>query len=325
MKKKLLATLSMAMLLAVGVVGCSSGTATTNGGAQEEAAQEENKTVVVTDQTGGEVEVPVNPEKVVVLDYGSLDILTKLGVEPVALPKGSLPSYLDKYKDEKYVDLGSLKTFDIEKINEVEPDLIIIEGRQASQIEDLKKIAPVLYLGTANQNMFASAENNAKILGQVFEKEDGVASELDSINKRLEAINAKVKETNATALMTMFNEGKLSVFGEGSRYDMVYSKFGFTVSDTTIESSTHGQSISFEYIKEKNPDYLIVLDRGSATGGETQKSVKEEIENELVKTTKAYENGNIVYVNPQAWYVGGSGIMAIDTVLSDIETALDIK
>lgn len=317
MKKKFLATLGMAMLLAVGVVGCSTGNTNT-----EEAVQEENKTVVVTDQKG-EVEVPVNPKNVVVLDYGSLDIMTKLGVEPVALPKGSLPSYLDKYKDEKYIDVGSLKEFDLEKINEAEPDLIIIEGRQQEKYEDLKKIAPVLYLGTANSDIFASVENNAKILGQVFEQEESVSSELESITKRLEAINAKVKETNANALMTMFNEGSLSVFGTGSRYDMVYSKFGFTVADTTIESSNHGQNISFEYIKEKNPDYLLVLDRGAITG--VQASVKETIENELVKTTKAYQNGNIVYVNPQAWYVGGSGIMAIDTILSDMETALKIK
>ncbi len=315
MKKRFLTALSMAMLLAVGAVGCS--TATT-----EEAPKEENKTVVVTDQKG-DVEVSVNPKNVVVLDYGSLDIMTKLGIEPVALPKGSLPSYLDKYKDDKYVDLGSLKEFDLEKINEVEPDLIIIEGRQESYYEDLKKIAPVLYLGTANSDIFASVENNAKVLGKVFDKEEGVTTELENINKRLEAVNAKVKENNATALMTMFNEGSLSVYGEGSRYDMVYSKFGFTPADTQIEASTHGQNISFEYLKEKNPDYLFVLDRGAITGA--QASVKETVENELIKTTKAYENGHIIYVNPQAWYVGGSGIMAIDTIISDMETALNIK
>ncbi len=123
--------------------------------------------------------------------------------------------------------------------------------------------------------------------------------------------------------MTMFNEGSLSVYGEGSRYDMVYSKFGFTPADTQIEASTHGQNISFEYLKEKNPDYLFVLDRGAITGA--QASVKETVENELIKTTKAYENGHIIYVNPQAWYVGGSGIMAIDTIISDMETALNIK
>ncbi|EOR27800.1 periplasmic binding protein [Clostridium sartagoforme AAU1] len=317
MKKRLAAILSMVMLLLVGVVGCTSGDKST-----KDSAKEEKKTVVVTDQKG-EVEVPVNPKNVVVLDYGSLDIMTKLEVEPVALPKGSLPAYLDKYKDDKYVDLGSLKEFDLEKINEVEPDLIIIEGRQESYYEDLKKIAPVLYLGTANSDIFASAENNAKVLGKVFAKEEGVTTELGNINKRLEAVNAKVKENNSTALMTMFNEGSLSVYGTGSRYDMVYSKFGFTPADTQIEASNHGQNISFEYLKEKNPDYLFVLDRGAITG--TQASVKEAVENELMKTTKAYKDGHIVYVNPQAWYVGGSGIMAIDTIISDVEAALGIK
>ena len=320
MKKKIITILSTVMLLAVGVVGC--GNANSGEGNNSGAQAEENKTVVVTDQKG-EVEVPVNPKNVVVLDYGSLDIMTKLGVEPVALPKGSLPEYLSKYKDEKYVDLGSLKEFDLEKINATEPDLIIIEGRQASYYEDLKKIAPVLYLGTVDNDVFASAENNAKILGQVFEQEDGVTAELEALNKRREAVKAKVEENNSTALMTMFNEGSLSVYGLSSRYDMVYSKFGFKVSDETIESSNHGQEISFEYIKEKNPDYLFVLDRGAITGA--QASVKEAIENELIKTTKAYQDGKIVYVDPQAWYVGGSGLMAIDTIISDMEKAVGIN
>jgi iron complex transport system substrate-binding protein len=316
MKKKIITILSTVMLLAVGVVGCTNG----NSGTQNKV--EENKTIVVTDQKG-EVEVPVNPKNVVVLDYGSLDIMTKLGVEPVALPKGSLPGYLAQYKDEKYVDLGALKEFDLEKINAAEPDLIIIEGRQESFYEDLKKIAPVLYLGTAKSDIFASAENNAKILGQVFNNEKGVTSELESLTKRVEAVKAKVEENKSTALMTMFNEGSLSVYGLGSRYDMVYSKFGFTVSDEAIESSNHGQEISFEYIKEKNPDYLFVLDRGAITGA--QASVKEAVENELIKTTKAYQDGKIVYVEPQAWYVGGSGLMAIDTIISDMEKAVGIK
>ncbi|WP_066890770.1 siderophore ABC transporter substrate-binding protein [Clostridium nigeriense] len=317
MKKKFIAILGMVMALSIGIMGCSNKGTESNG-----VAQDENKTVVVTDQNG-EVEVPVNPKNVVVLDYGSLDIMNKLGVEPVALPKGSLPEYLSQYKDDKYVDLGSLKEFDLEKVNAAEPDLIIIEGRQEAYYEDLKKIAPVLYLGTVNNDIFASAENNAKILGKVFNKEEGVASELDSLNKRLEVVKSKVEENNSTALMTMFNEGSLSAYGLGSRYDMVYSKFGFKVVDETIESAKHGQEISFEYIKEKNPDYLLVLDRGAITGA--QASVKEAMENELVKTTKAYENGNIVYVEPQAWYVGGSGLMAIDTIISDMETAIGIK
>lgn len=319
MRKKIIAILGMVMALSVGVMGCTSNSAGTDSNV---AAQEENKTIVVTDQKG-EVEVPVNSKNVVVLDYGSLDIMSKLGVEPVALPKSSLPEYLSQYKDEKYIDLGGVKEFDLEKVNAAEPDLIIIEARQESYYEGLKKIAPVLYLGTVDNDIFASTENNAKILGQIFEKEDGINEELEALNKRVEAVKAKVEENNSTALMAMFNEGSLSAYGIGSRYDMVYSKFGFKVVDESIEASKHGQGISFEYIKEKNPDYLFVLDRGAITGA--QASVKETMENELIKTTKAYEDGHIVYVNPQAWYVGGSGLMAIDAIISDMETAVGIK
>ena len=316
MKKKIVAILGMVMALSVGIMGCSS-TSDTN------TNQESKKTIVVTDKNG-EVEVPVNPENVVVLDYGSLDIMNKLGVEPVALPKGSLPEYLSEYKDDKYVDLGGVKEFDLEKVNSAEPDLIIIEGRQESYYEDLKKIAPVLYLGTTVENdVFESAKMNSEILGKIFEKEDSVKSELEELDARIEAVKAKIEENNATALMVMYNEGSLSAYGLGSRYDMLYSKFGFKVVDETIESSNHGQGISFEYIKAKNPDYLFILDRGAITGA--QASVKEAMENELVKTTKAYENGNIVYVEPQAWYVGGSGLMAIDRIISDIEVAVGIK
>lgn len=319
MKKKIVAVLGMVMALSVGIMGCSSNGVETDG---EGAVQQESKTIVVTDQKG-EVEVPVNPKNVVVLDYGSLDIMSKLGVEPVALPKSALPSYLDKYKEDKYIDLGTLKEFDLEKINEAEPDLIIIERRQEAYYDDLKKIAPVLYLGTSNNDMFASVKSNSDILGKVFNNSQDIEIELENINNRLDEINKKVKESNMTALMTMFNEGSLSVYGEGSRYDMVYSKFGFIPVDNQIEASDHGQNISFEYLKEKNPDYLFVLDRGAVVG--SQESVKEAVENELVKTTKAYKEDKIIYVNPQAWYVGGSGFMAIDAILSDIENAVGIK
>lgn len=285
-----------------------------------QAAQGKEKTTVTVNDRKGSKEIPLNPEKVVVLDLGSLDIMTELGIEPIALPKNSLPSYLEKYKDNKYVDLGSLKEFNIEKINELKPDLIIIEGRQEASYEELSKIAPVLYLGTADGDIFGSLKYNLNVLGIVFNNKDIVTGKLDDINKRLDAINSKVKESNATALMTMFNEGSLSVYGEGSRYDMVYSKFGFTPADANIEVSNHGQNISFEYLKEKDADYLLVLDRGAVVGGQTP--AKEVVENELVKTTKAYKDGHIIYVNPQAWYIGGSGLMAVDTMLSEIEAAL---
>ena len=77
----------------------------------------------------------------------------------------------------------------------------------------------------------------------------------------------------------------------------------------------------FQDMLHKISDYLFVLDKGQITGSNAQPA-KEIVENELVKTTDTYKNGNIVYLDTQAWYVGGAGFKALDKMLSDIENAL---
>lgn len=287
----------------------------------ETPAHAQGELITVTDRNG-EVQVPFMPENVVVLDYGSIDIMNELGIEPVALPKGSLPSYLEKFKDEKYVDLGSLKTFDMEAIAAAQPDLIIIEGRQAEAIEELQKLAPTLLLGN-DGDYFASLERQAKAIGAIFGKDKEVEEKLSDIAKRKEELKEKTTALNANALFLMVNEGSYGAQGRDSRFGFVYKEFGFTPIDEAIESATHGQDVTNEYIKEMNPDYLIVLDRTYATGsGEGKATASETLENELVKTTDAYKNGKIIYVDPQAWYVGGPGFTAANIVLEDMEGAV---
>lgn len=280
----------------------------------------EKEVITVTDRNG-EVEVPKNPKVVVSLDYGSTDVLDKLGVEVAALPKKSLPSYLDKYKDDKYKDLGDLFEFSAETINELKPDLIIIEGRQQERFEELSKIAPTIYLGLDGTDHFGSLERNIDVLGKIFDKEDVANKELDTLKSRINAISEKVKADNLNALVTMVNEGSMSVYGNGSRFNSIYNEFGFKATDENIEVSKHGQSISSEYLVEKNPNYLFVLDKNVITGNESQ-TAKDIVENELVKTTDTYKDGHIVYLNPQAWYIGGAGLQATEIMIDDIEKAI---
>ena len=313
MKKKtgIIVGIIVVVLVALGIYGSKAGSKVENN---------TGKTVTVTDRKG-EKEVPFKPERVVVLDLGSLDIISEMGVEPVALPKKSLPSYLEKFKDEKYVDLGSLKEYDMEKISAAKPDLIIIEPRQEDAYDELSKIAPVVFLGTENNDHFASLEKNLNVLGKIFGNEDLAKEKLGTINDRVAAINKKVTGDKDSALVVMVSEGAMSVFGSGSRYGMVFDQFGFTPADQNIEVSGHGQSISNEYLKEKDAQYLFIIDRGAVTGS-TAQSAKEVVENELVKTTTAYKEGHIIYVNPQAWYVGGAGLLATDEILTEIENAI---
>lgn len=269
----------------------------------------------------GETKVKKKPEKVVVFDFGVLDSLDKLGVEVTGVPKANLPSYLEKYKDSKYENVGGLMEPDFEKINEIAPDLIVISGRQANSYEKFAEIAPTVYMGIDTKNYIDSFANNMKTLGKIFGKEKEVEKELESINKQIEAVKSKAEKTSGKALIVLTTGGKVSAYGPGSRFGIIHDVLGIKPVDANIEVSTHGQSISFEYIAEKNPDYLFVVDRDAVVAGKP--SAKQTIENELVKKTNAYKNNRIIYLNPNYWYLSGGGLISVTEMINEVEKGIE--
>lgn len=266
----------------------------------------------------GETEVPKNPSRVIVFDYGISDALNTLDVEIIGLPKSSLPSLLSKYEDSKYENVGSLKEPDMEKVYELKPDLIIMSGRLESYYEELNKIAPTIYLGVDNTDYLGSFKKNMETLGQIFDKEKEVKVQVAKVEEAIGKVNEKAEGVNA--LIALANDNAFSVYGEGSRFGIIHKEFGIEAVDKTIESSTHGQKASFEYILDKNPDYLFVIDRAAVTGGNT--SAKEMFDNEIIKKTDAYKNGNIVYLDAEVWYTISGGIESTQKMVDEVLEAL---
>ena len=266
----------------------------------------------------GETEVPKNPSRVIVFDYGIADALNTLDVEIIGLPKSSLPSLLSKYEDGKYENVGSLKEPDMEKVYELKPDLIIMSGRLESYYEELNKIAPTIYLGVDNTDYLGSFKKNMETLGQIFDKEKEVKTQVAKVEEAIGKVNEKAEGVNA--LIALVNDNAFSVYGEGSRFGIIHKEFGIEAVDKTIESSTHGQKASFEYILDKNPDYLFVIDRAAVTGGNT--SAKEMFDNEIIKKTDAYKNGNIVYLDADVWYTISGGIESTQKMVDEVLEAL---
>ncbi|HZG88403.1 siderophore ABC transporter substrate-binding protein [Paenibacillus sp.] len=286
------------------------------GTAEEPAAAAE---ITVTHQLG-ETVVPVNPAKVIVFDWGTLDTLDKLGVPVAGVPQsGSVPKYLEKYAGSDYANVGSLQEPDFEKIAEIDPDLILISGRQNAHYEELSKLAPTVFVGVDSKNYMESFKSNVTTLGQIFGKEDEVAAELTAVEKRIAELNAAVTASGKNALIVLTNEGNLSAYGTGSRFGIIHDVFGFAPVDPNIEVSTHGMSVTFEYIVEKNPDYLFVVDRNAVVAAEGAAPASALMENELVKNTKAYQDGNIIYLDPSFWYVSGGGLVSVPEMVKEVK------
>ena len=322
MKKTIISVISAIMLGAM-VVGCGNGSANSsdaNKGAASEAAAYE--AVTVKHQLG-EVTITEKPESVVVFDLGALDILDTLGVEVSGVVKSSLPDYLSAYNDDKYGDIGGLKEPDLEGIFELEPDLIIISGRQADFYEDLSEIAPTINVALDNSNYVESIKSNISTLADIFEVEDKASEVIAEIDSKVKEASEDIKSEaeGKKALVILANDGNISAYGPGSRFALV-DALGFEAVDATLDNSTHGQAIGYEYISEKNPDYLFVIDRSAAIGTEGASSAKQSLENDLVKSTNAYNEGNIIYLDATYWYLAGGGVNSLQSMIEEVHSAV---
>ncbi|CAG7644288.1 siderophore ABC transporter substrate-binding protein [Paenibacillus allorhizosphaerae] len=321
--KKIVSTLLLVLCFAVFASACgTSGTTPSNGAAPASGgggtpASEPAQELTFKHQLG-ETKVKKNPKKVIVFDFGALDTLDKLGVEVTGVAQKNLPPYLSKYKESKYQNIGTLQEPDYEKIASINPDLILISGRQQTAYPELSKLAPTLYVGVDNSKYMDSFKENMKRLGQIFGKESAVDAELAKIEQTVKDVKAKATSSGKNALVILANEGTISAFGPGSRFGLVHDVLGIAPVDKNLEVSTHGQSISFEFIAQKNPDYLFVIDRGAAVGDAAKTGAKSLVENELVKKTKAFANGNIVYLDANYWYLSGGGLVSSGEMINQV-------
>ena len=272
-----------------------------------------------------ELEVPYDPQRIAILDMASLDILDALGVgERVVGTADTSLEYLQNYINDDISSLGTIKEADLEAVMACEPDVIFIGGRLASSYDALSEIAPVVYLATDTElGVVESVRRNAMTIASMFGLEDKVDELMAGFNSRIAALAEF--SAGKTAIIGLVTSGSFNVLGNDGRCSMIGREIGFENigAAADIDTSTHGNEASFEFIVEKDPDYIFVMDRDAAIGTDGAQLAQEIMENELVMGTDAYKNGHLVYLaHPAVWYTAEGGITALDLMLKDLESSL---
>ncbi len=326
MNMKRMLSLALAGVMALSLMACSSqkGSSAGNSGGQTQ-----NEMVTITSLNASkeavELEVPYDPQRIAILDMAALDILDALGVgDRVVGTADTSLDYLQSYIGDDIANLGTIKEADLEAVMACEPDVIFIGGRLASSYDALSEIAPVVYLSTDTQlGVVESVRQNAATIASLF----GLESKVDELMAGFDARIAALEEFAAgkTAVVGLVTSGSYNVLGNDGRCSIIGREIGFTNVgvDANLDTSTHGNEASFEFLVEKNPDYIFVMDRDAAIGTDGAKLAQEIMENELVKGTDAYQNGHVVYLaHPAVWYTAEGGITALDLMLQDLESPL---
>ncbi|MDM8248874.1 ABC transporter substrate-binding protein [Lacrimispora saccharolytica] len=353
MKKKIM-TLALSAVMAVSLAACgaggnsdssSSGSTSASGSSAvsdvssasaasdastASSGEEKPETITVKSLNANkeevDLEVPYDPERIAILDMACLDIIDSLGVgDRVVGSAGTSLDYLQDYvTDENIENLGTIKEADMEAVMACEPDVIFIGGRLSSSYDTLSEIAPVVYLSTDTEiGVVESVRKNASTIAAMFGLEDQVDELMADFDERIETLEAFAE--GKTAIVGMCTSGSFNVLGNDGRCSMIGREIGFenVGVDANVDTSTHGNEASFEYVVEKNPDYIFVMDRDAAIGTDGAQLAQDIMENELVQGTDAYKNGQLVYLeHPAVWYTAEGGVQALDLMLQDLENTL---
>lgn len=334
---KKIALIIMSLILSIGLIGCANegndsaveNTVETSTITEDNSEVGENLVIksLNSSEELEDVEVPFNPEKIVVLDMAALDIIEFLELDEkvVGVAQTSI-EYLKEISEQEGVEnVGTLKAPDLEAIMSLQPDVILMGGRAGEFYDQLSQIAPVVRLrANAEIGVVESTKENAKIIASIFGLEEKIDEKIFEYEDRISNISEIA--TGKEAIVGLVTNGGFNILGSNARASLISNEMGFTnLGDNSElgESSTHGNEASFEFIVDQNPEYVFVLDRDSAIKTEGAKLAEEIMDNELIHKTSAYENDNLVILeNPGVWYTAEGGVTALDIMISDIEKAI---
>ncbi|MBP1989495.1 AraC family transcriptional regulator [Paenibacillus eucommiae] len=262
--------LAAAMSLMLLLSACTSGTPANNGGTvnptpaqtqqttQPEVSEAVSQTRTIS-TVFGDVEVPNNPQRIVV-DYLVGDVVA-LGVTPLGVSRAARTTETEAVFAKQITD--SIKiAMEPEDVMTLEPDLIILAWGD-EKYEDLSKIAPTIYVPYGDM----TTEERIHFIGDVLNKQEEAKAVLNAYAKKIE--EAKLSLQNAglsdmTITMGEFSDKNNSVAGDKHAvgelvYNQLQMKAPPKVQTDIIEANKYWGDISMEVLAAYVGDYLISL------------------------------------------------------------------
>ncbi|MGE7945398.1 iron-hydroxamate ABC transporter substrate-binding protein [Lysinibacillus sp. NPDC093688] len=285
MKKWLLPMFMMVVLV---LAACGNKDEKADEGSKDKASAE----TITYQSESGPVEVPANPKRVVVLSSFVGDLL-QLGVNVVGIDSWAAdnPNFQDDIKDAVVVE-----NTDIEKIIELEPDLIIgLNGIENA--DKLAEIAPTVLFTYGKVDYLQQYIEIGKVVNKEKEATDWVKDFKERAAEAGTKIKEKIGEDATVTVAEMFNK-QMYVYGDnwGRGTEILYQEMGLKMPEKVKANALKPGyfAISTEVLNEYAGDYVIFS---------TFKGEDSAIQNAAwFKDLEAVKNGHLFEVNGNAFY-----------------------
>ncbi|RCX14428.1 iron complex transport system substrate-binding protein [Fontibacillus phaseoli] len=299
----LILTLLLVMSLVLGA--CSSANKSASGAGEPDTAGQADAGVSAgtkrVDTVFGEVEIPLQPQRIVALDY--LSAVVSLGFKPVGAPQ----YFIDNpYLGDKTAGIESVGDWDpsMEKIVALSPDLILTFNNDQSAYESYSKIAPTIVVP---YNTYKNAHEEIEGLGKMLGREEEAKAWLEEYDRRAEAARAKLNGIigpEETFTLMSIDEKKMNLFADnyGRGGQAIYNVLQLTppeIIKNEIFGDTQVKSLSLEAVNQYAGDHIFLAIPKEKMGYQGDK-IWQSLE--AVKNNRVYEldSDRYYYYDPAA-------------------------
>lgn len=258
----------------------------------------------------GTTDVPMDPQRVVVLEPVQLDTSVALGVIPVGTAVLSETAGVPAYLGEKAAEIemvGTVAAPNLEKIVALSPDLIIgTESRHGDLYEQLAAIAPTVYMATQTDPW----QDNVQFVAAALNKTDQAGELLGDYTARCEEVASKHSTEGKTAQLIRPRDDVLTLYGPTSFAGSTLECAGLTIPARDWENSI-SVDLSPEFVSGSSADLILVTSVNPADSGTMPKAVAE--------NAGFFPNPHLV---DMSYWITGVGPLGGLTVLGDLDRIL---
>lgn len=288
------------------LTACGAGSA-----ANQTDAEEATRSV---EHAMGTAEVPVDPERVVVLDTGELDDALALGVTPVGAVRIDVAtdylSYLDGQTDGIEM-VGTISEPNLEKIASLDPDLILSSTvRHEDLYGELNAIAPTVLAPDLGDTW----KQNFLLYAEALGKTDEAEQMLTEFEQRAAEVGQQIGE-GKTLSITRFLPGQIRLYSDESFTGTILTDMGLEVPEAARGADTYLE-VSREQVDLVDADHLYVSTYGDPADTDRDRVIGGPLWSKLT----AVQEGDVFELNDDL--LSGIGIQAAQTLLDRFEEDL---
>lgn len=318
--KRFMGLILSAVLIAGMLSGCS-GTSAGNKGKSipdvSNTGEDSASTRIYTDKAGRQVEIPANPKRIVTIS--STPEAVALGIKPVGAAD-NWSSSLDASQKEGIESIGAVNGLNLEKILELEPELIITPERVTDEEtwESLSKIAP-----TVVGPFFGDATENLRTIGDLLGRSEEAEAWISQYESKAAATKEKLSdviEEGKTALVIQLESSAKSgaYIYPASTWPLVYDVLSLQLPDVAeLKEQTSGAELSLEKLAEYDPDYIFLT--GIDDEGMSQR-IQEFTDNSLWQLLSAAKNNRIYIMGSR---LSSGDALTLEWALEDVVRAVE--